>query len=347
MASERKYRRLPGKHRRTLSQDTLWTGEDHLLWVHSGFFREKYRRFYYKDIQYIVSRKTDRGKLFNLVLILLSVAPAPAVVYFAREFAPLAYVSGSVAVFFMILLLANLVLGATCETLLHTEVQTQRLYPLKRTRSAAKALAMLSPLIERTQADFESSGRVRASASNPPPHSASSAFRSNAPGPNKISRRRDNGAWHFALYLLLPISGLLTAVDFFHPRAILLFCVYSGFLISGVVSVVALVKQAKSDLPDALSKLTWFALAFLCLGLAGVETGRFALSLAWFPYNANNFWAFLEKAAEISPSENPLSAAVHYFFIAGGFILGIVGLFILSTRSVGVAGDSEAAAKHE
>ncbi len=329
MASGKKYRRLPGKHRRTFSQDTLWTGPDHLLWVSTGFYQEEYRRFYYKDIQCIVSRKTDRGKLINLVFGLLSAAPVPAIVYFSLEFPPLAFVLGSVAAIFIVLLLGNLILGPTCETHLRTEVQTQRLYSLKRTRSARKAMETIASLIEKAQAGLESSGKVRtASALEPTPDSASNNY-----GPDKMGKRHETGAWHFALYLSLALSGLLTAVDFFYPREIVLFGILSGFAISGILCVVALVKQTRSDLPAALSKLTWFALAFLCLCLAAVEIGRFSLSLISFPYDANNFWTFLEKASDISPSDAPVAAAVLFYFISGGLVLGIIGLFILATRS--------------
>ena len=44
---------------------TLWLGDDHLLAVQSTGYSEEYTRFYLKDIQAIVSRRTISGTVWN------------------------------------------------------------------------------------------------------------------------------------------------------------------------------------------------------------------------------------------------------------------------------------------
>jgi len=51
--SRSQYRRLPGKRSGLLRRNTLWLGPDHLLRVNSTRFTERYRRFYFRDIQAI------------------------------------------------------------------------------------------------------------------------------------------------------------------------------------------------------------------------------------------------------------------------------------------------------
>ena len=62
------YRRLPGRKKGIIGIYTLWQGPDHLLTIDSKRFSEDYKRFYYKDIQAIITRKTIHGKIQNLFL---------------------------------------------------------------------------------------------------------------------------------------------------------------------------------------------------------------------------------------------------------------------------------------
>ena len=55
------YRRLPGRGRTPLGSHSLWIGEDHLLLVELRGFTETYRRFYFRDVQAIILRRTDRA----------------------------------------------------------------------------------------------------------------------------------------------------------------------------------------------------------------------------------------------------------------------------------------------
>ena len=81
MAKKNKeYKKIPGLKKGFLTgRYTLWQGDDHLLQVYSRLGIEDYKRFYFNDIQAIIARKTQTGKIQNIVLavfLLLFTLPA-------------------------------------------------------------------------------------------------------------------------------------------------------------------------------------------------------------------------------------------------------------------------------
>ena len=122
------YKRLPGKKKGFLiGYHTLWQGEDHLLQIYSRLGVEDYKRFYFDDIQAIVTRKTGTCRIQNIVIGAL-----------AGLFCLFAITSGggwglfhaSVAAAILLILLINVIKGPTCETVLLTAVQTEKLLSL-------------------------------------------------------------------------------------------------------------------------------------------------------------------------------------------------------------------------
>src|SRR5438477_3941842 len=68
---EKAYRRLPGREAGLLSYSRLWLGPDHLLLARTTFFSEEYKRFYFRDIQAFVIRKTNRHRIWGWILSVL------------------------------------------------------------------------------------------------------------------------------------------------------------------------------------------------------------------------------------------------------------------------------------
>ncbi len=94
MASEiSTYQRLPGKKKGFLiGHHTLWQGPDHLLQIYSRLGVEDYKRFYFNDIQAIITRKTGTGRIQNIVigalaglLRLFAVTPGGGPEHFSRD----------------------------------------------------------------------------------------------------------------------------------------------------------------------------------------------------------------------------------------------------------------------
>ena len=50
-----------------MGQHTLWRGANHLLQIYARWGTEDYKRYYFNDIQAIITRKTDVGKIQNFV----------------------------------------------------------------------------------------------------------------------------------------------------------------------------------------------------------------------------------------------------------------------------------------
>ena len=76
----KEYTKLPGSKKGFfIGKYSLWQGTDHLLHIFARFGIEDYKRFYFSDIQAIITRKTNIGKIQNVILgclILLFLLPA-------------------------------------------------------------------------------------------------------------------------------------------------------------------------------------------------------------------------------------------------------------------------------
>src|SRR5438552_4520512 len=145
---EKAYQRLPGREAGFLSYSRLWLGPDHLLLARTAFFSEEYKRFYFRDIQAVVTRRTERREILNVIFAFTMIV-----------FGVLALVTGSgwqafflvMAGTFVLALLVNWLRGPTCVCHVRTAVQTEELSPLKRFRAARKVIERLKPNIEKAQ----------------------------------------------------------------------------------------------------------------------------------------------------------------------------------------------------
>jgi hypothetical protein len=126
----------------------LYLGSDHLLLVEQFILLERYKRFYFRDIQVITVTQSARWIVFGTVWGFLALVAALA--FLVHH--PLAVGAG---VFFTVLFgfafVHNLILGPTCIVLLRTAVQTHRVAPLERIRSFHQQMATIEPLIREAQ----------------------------------------------------------------------------------------------------------------------------------------------------------------------------------------------------
>jgi hypothetical protein len=119
-----------------------------LLAVCSTGYSENYKRFYYRDIQAIIIRTTNRGKIWNVVF----AVPAALLAFggildpaFGRIF------TWSWAGILLLCLLVNLLRGPTCVCHLRTAVQLEALISLNRLRTAHKAITKIRSFVDETQ----------------------------------------------------------------------------------------------------------------------------------------------------------------------------------------------------
>ncbi len=176
--AEREYRPLARNLLRPfVSRYSAWLGRDHLLSVESKGFHERYRRFYFRDIQLVAIRGTSRRATLNWILagslllfLLLTIASFRSGGRFLEVITLIA------DVFIATPLVINNILGPSCDVYVRTAVQEVRVPALGRLRSARKTLNLIRPLIETAQGamtSIEMMGRLGAlqSARTPGPQS--------------------------------------------------------------------------------------------------------------------------------------------------------------------------------
>lgn len=150
------YKRLPGRGRSTFSlmRNSLWLGEDHLLHVINRGYTEEYKRFYYRDIQAILLRQTNTGKVVAILLALIA-AFFLILLFFGWyswgfEQAGLAAL-GIIAGFWILVTMIHILLGPTCVCHLRTVVHFELFPSLHRVRTAKRALQKLKERVHAVQ----------------------------------------------------------------------------------------------------------------------------------------------------------------------------------------------------
>ena len=158
------YRKLPGRAWVPLSRSRVWLGRDHLLAVTTTFGIERYRRFYFKDIEALVVQRTPRRLVWNVVfgaiagLILGLVAliawlSSNLVIRPDGYRAPAALTASLAAILFggLLLILFNTLRGRTCALFVQTSNGLARLPAPLRLRLARRVIARVAPEIVSAQ----------------------------------------------------------------------------------------------------------------------------------------------------------------------------------------------------
>lgn len=302
---------------------TLWQGSDHLLHIFSRFGVEDYKRFYFSDIQAIITRKTAVGFAQNVALgillgffLLLVIASEGGWSIFWGFFVAM----------MLIFLVINLLRGPTCESHLMTAVQTEKLHSLGRLKNAFKVMNRLAPLIEQVQ------GRVSPENLDQMPIRQVEQNSVSIPGqpvkPSKITVKHEKGRAHMILFGLLLVDGLLASLSFSFRHV---FLTLSGSVVSicmGIFVIIALVKQHDSDMMRSVRTLTWVTLGFVGISfVTGYIFGVvYALKQPGIMYNQ---WEMLKSISEISPWESHFMLGITIFVIGGALFLGFPGLLML------------------
>ncbi len=176
-----KYRPLPGRTWIPLHVARLWLASDHLLATRTTFGVERYRRFYFKDVEALVVQRTKHRAIWNAVFGGIGGAICGGGIAFialiqltSRGKAPFNFswkldrssVSGGIsfpnldpvtkvfaviAAFFLLLMLINTLRGQTCALYIQTSSGLTRLDAAVRTRIARRLIARLAPEIEAAQ----------------------------------------------------------------------------------------------------------------------------------------------------------------------------------------------------
>ena len=319
---QKEYKRLPGKGQSFLiGHSTLWLGKDHLLSVDSRRLSEDYKRFYYTDIQSVITQKTAVGKIQNLFLALFfgffilvhMLIPEGWSIFF-----------GILAALFLLALLINWLRGPTCVCHLQTAVQTEKLPSLNRLRNARKAVHLLKALIERTQGPLTSEA-LRAKVSEQLKVGATTTSTTH---PRGQPTRHEHGGFHEILFYLLLFDCLLTCMDLFYNHVA--FTLLGTVIVMGlgVFVIIALVRQHGSNMKRTLRGLTWGTLVYVVFSFLVSYIHYISIAVR-NPDVLNNQWALIQIFSSQSPWNSPWLKGLFIFSIVCSFTVGLSGLILL------------------
>jgi hypothetical protein len=126
----------------------LYLGTDHLLLVEQFILVERYKRFYFRDIQVITVTESARWIVFGAIWGFLALFAVSC--FLVNN--PVALIVGmSLTALFGFAFVHNLMLGPTCIVRLQTAVQIHRVSPLERIRDFRKGMETIEPLIRNAQ----------------------------------------------------------------------------------------------------------------------------------------------------------------------------------------------------
>lgn len=307
------YRKLKGTS--LFESNRLYAGQDHLLSIRNHFFTEEYLRFYYRDIQAILTRKTIAGKVINICLLI-------ALILFL---VPVFLLSGGRVVFFVLIasiififLIINLIKGPTAICHVQTLVQTARLNSVNRMRVAEKIISQLKTLIEESQGAIPQ-GYIK----NQPPVDYSYRVIKE----KNIETKHEKGIFHLILFSFLLLSTGFIISGIFFPN--LFSSLLSGAINLGIgaILIISLRKQYRSDIYKSIKIMTW--------SIAGYLAIRYVFSYLLFifttlinPNIANNQYEIFKKTASLAPLEHLWIMWIYFFFMALTIGIGITGIIL-------------------
>jgi len=320
----KEYKKLPGSKKGFfIGKYTLWQGADHLLHIFSRFGIEDYKRFYFSDIQAIITRKTIVGKVQNIILgCLILLFLLPAFIFDGGWSVFYIVVSGMMFLF----LLINLFIGPTCETTLMTAVQTEKLQSLHRLNTTFRVMDGLRPHIQKVQGTLTREDLIKI------PVQPVGRPRSQGPGQPGASPaeavKHENGRVHMILFALLLVDGVLVSSEFFISHVVPTILSSVASLCIGIFVIFALVRQHNSDLPGSLRTITW-----TCLGFVGVSfVMGYVVGMVFAfknPSIAYNQWELVKTIANLSPWDSSLKLSYNILVLCGAIFIGLPGMIIL------------------
>jgi hypothetical protein len=327
--AKKRYKRLPGRGPRrggfvsiSLSKCSLYLSDDHILAVVSNGFSEDYKRFYFSDIEGIITQKTRRGSNWNIALALMIACSLLGALFLESESIRILFwiFSGT----FFIFLVLNIYRGPTCICHIMTAVQEEQLPSLNRLRVARKVIGTLRLAIEKAQGKLEPE-EVKEEIVHPKPHVQIS--RRSRGRIHQI--RHDEGIVHMIAFALLLIDGILTGINILHHT--LAIAIVSSFMsvMYCILIVVALVKQYGSDIPGTVRRIAWASIGFICISY-------FLSYILWFttiptlmiqrPDTMMTQWDMYRTLLDLSARDSRVVMVVYAFTATCSLILGALGL---------------------
>lgn len=319
----KEYRRLPGRGRSLIGYGTLWLGKDHLLSLSNHIFSEDYKRFYFRDVQALIVRKTVRGRVWNILL--GSLAALFTLIAIQGDIGWT--FSGICAVIFFFSFLINVLRGPTCVSHLRTAVHMEKLPSLHRLRTASNAINILKPLIEEAQGKL-THPELEAKLAELSHASAYTVEYGNAAAKVTQHTRHYNGRFHEILFYLLLVMAFLGCADLLYNDIAITLARMVLFIGLIVFVILALIKQNDTDTRQEVRGLTWGTLGYLWIDIY-VSMMYSVMISGQNPKAPINTWEMIKAVSAISYLDSPFLMGISILSIVCSLSLGICGIVFL------------------
>lgn len=325
-----RYKRLPGRGPRrrgfitgSFSRCSLYLGDEHILGVDSNGFSEDYKRFYFSDIQAIITRRTKRAGTWSIVLALMTACSFGGGCFLETE--PVRILSWILSGTFLAFLLVNIFRGPTCVCHILTAVQEDELPSLNRLRVARKVIETLRPAIERVQGKLNPE-KVNMDQNEEilPASRATRPLRSPHARGHEI--RHDDGTLHLLAFALLLLDGVLTGIELLYHSAVITGVSFGLTLLYSICIIIALVKQHESDIPGTVRRITWASLGYLCVSYLLGYVLMVTTLMTRRPEKMVTQWDVYRVLLDLAPQDSLLVMGVYAFAAACSLALGGLGL---------------------
>ncbi len=329
--AKKRYKRLPGRGPRrggfinvSLSKCSLYLSDDHILAVDSNGFSEDYKRFYFFDIEGIITRRTRRWGSWSIALGLMIAGSLLGALFLESESVRIFFwiLSGALLVF----LLINVLRGPTCICHILTAVQEEQLPSLNRLRVARKVIGTLRLAIEKVQGKL-SLEETKANESQETVHTIMQNSRRSQGRKHQI--RHYGGTIHMIAFALMLIDGLLIGIDLLRHTPTIIAVSSFVTVMYCICIVIALGKQHGSDIPGTVRRIAWASLGFICVSyfLSYIQFVLMAPTLMMRRSNPMiTQWDMYRAMLDLSPQDSSFIRFIYIFSAACSLILGALGL---------------------
>lgn len=338
---QKEYTRLRGQSRTAfavsgIARCSLWAGKDHMLYVANEGYTEEYRRFYYKDIQAILVRRTVAGPVGTAILSIFTACMLLWLLYGLSEgwhWGGLLAL-GIVTLFFLIPLLVNILKGPTCATYIRTAVQTEQVHSLSRLRAAMKVVRWLRETIEEVQGRFSAEHVARMEEEVARLEEEDARRKETARAAAQVRTggrplRPYRSKAHQVLFTILLADFCHNCLQF-HITDPNLYLVAATLAISiTAATVVALIKQFRTTLWPGIKAITWVTLPYLVV-LNFVSNMSFLFYSFTNPVATRSSWQVYRAMYDVSPFDSELRMAIVIIGMIGSGGLGLTGLLMLN-----------------
>lgn len=319
------YKKFGGRIGNLTSNSFIWLAGDHMLVCEDSQFIEKYKRFYFKDIQALIVKRTINSLITSIVLFILTAGSLWFLAHARKGWNIFWEILAGIEFF---ILMVNIVKGQSCLTYIQTAVQKERLKGIKRVKRVEKLLKSIGPLIRSFQGEidpqlFEAQYEgllekaQKAQALQPPPIEQDSLL-------------------HTVLFFVFLIWSLLVGAVYLYSNVVIYIVILVIYAILAILSIMAVVKQTRIKIKPAIRNWTWGALVVMVVSLIlGYFTLCFAIGFTSTRASHDvDPYSMTMDILKYIPDNHVIRTIILIVFYTS-LLIGIVGVF-LSARPRGV-----------